>query len=175
MTEAGAHALDAWHDWYLLCGTAAATLVGLMFVVVSLAPKVIAQEAEAGVRSFLTPIVSFFTTVLLVSIIMLVPGIAPSLTATALLATGLCGICYLTSVRVHQQWRTNQLDMQDWFWYVGLPFVSYAAMLAASVAVFRHAPAGLSIAAASVLLLLIIGIRNAWDIVIYMTQQITKT
>jgi hypothetical protein len=172
MTEAGAHALDAWHDWYLLCGTAAATLVGLMFVVVSLAPKVIAQEAEAGVRSFLTPIVGFFTTVLLVSIIMLVPGIAPSLTATAFLAVGLCGIGYLISVRVHGQWRSNNLDLQDWFWYVGLPFVSFTAMLGASVALFLHAAAALAIAAAAVLLLLVIGIRNAWDIVIYMTQQI---
>jgi hypothetical protein len=38
--------LEAWHDFYVVVGGAAAGLTGLMFVVVSLGPKVIATRAQ---------------------------------------------------------------------------------------------------------------------------------
>jgi CBS domain containing-hemolysin-like protein len=58
--------LEAWRNFYMLLGTAAATLTGLMFVVVSLGPQQIGARTATGVRAFVTPTVVYFTTVLVV-------------------------------------------------------------------------------------------------------------
>ena len=39
MTKAWLEQLEGWHDFYVIVGSAAAGLTGLMFVVVSLGPK----------------------------------------------------------------------------------------------------------------------------------------
>jgi hypothetical protein len=171
MVDSWAHQLEAWHEWYLLIGTAAATLTALMFVVVTLGPQVVARNAGTGVRAFVTPTVTLFTTPLLVSVLMLVPGLTMFMLGAALTIVGLCGLCYPIAVDVHGQWRRNELDAADWLWYVGLPFAGYGIILAASVAILLHAPPGLPIAAGGVLLLLVIGIHNAWDLVLYFAQR----
>src|SRR2546427_12939650 len=62
MHEAWAHQLEAWHDFYLLIGTAGVTLTGLLFVVVSLGPRVVANHEATGVRAFISPNAVYFTT-----------------------------------------------------------------------------------------------------------------
>jgi hypothetical protein len=171
MIDSWAHQLEAWHDWYLLVGTAAATLTGLMFVVVTLGPQIVARDAESNVRAFVTPTVTLFTTPLLVSVLMLVPGLTPVMLGAALAIVGLCGLVYLIAVGVYTRWRINALDAVDRVWYVALPFVGYGIIVAASVAILLHAPPGLPIAAGGTLLLLVIGIHNAWDLVLYFAQK----
>ena len=61
MEKAWLEQLEGWHDFYVIVGSAAAGLTGLMFVVVSLGPKVISGRGSAGVRGFVTPTVVFFT------------------------------------------------------------------------------------------------------------------
>jgi hypothetical protein len=48
--DAFAQAIEGWHDFYLMVGTAAATLVGLLFVSLSLNVDVITREANADLR-----------------------------------------------------------------------------------------------------------------------------
>src|SRR5882672_11368660 len=40
--------LEAWHDFYLVVGTGAAALTGLLFVIVSLGPHVVAGHGQAS-------------------------------------------------------------------------------------------------------------------------------
>jgi hypothetical protein len=47
--------IHAWHEFYLLVGTSVAALTGLMFVVVSIGPEIIAGRASDAVRAFVTP------------------------------------------------------------------------------------------------------------------------
>ena len=57
---------------------------------------------------------------------------------------------------------------EDWLFHTGLPFLAYAAVLAASLTlVSSTVDAEFGLASAS-LLLLFIGIHNAWDTVTYM-------
>ena len=46
--------IEGWHEFYLLVGTSAAALTGLMFVVISISPETIAERPKAGVRAFVT-------------------------------------------------------------------------------------------------------------------------
>ena len=90
MHEAWTHQLETWHDFYLLVGTAGVTLTGLLFVVVSLGPRVIAERQGHSVRAFLSPNAVYFTTTLVVSAMLMVPSLAAKAIGT-LLCTGAVG------------------------------------------------------------------------------------
>src|SRR5438876_6449364 len=88
-----------WQNFYLLTGTAAATLIGLMFVAVTFgASAVTAQSATTSARAFLDPPFTHFVTVLFVACLMLIPSMTPPVlgvaivTVTALRTVALVGI-----------------------------------------------------------------------------------
>src|SRR5262249_52460344 len=66
--------LDAWHDFDVLIGTAAATLVGLMFVAASIGASVFTEKDRAAMEAFISPTVVHFSAVLFVAILSLVPS-----------------------------------------------------------------------------------------------------
>ena len=65
----------------------------------------------------------------------------------------------------------HHLDYQpvlsDWLWYTVLPLVSYAALVVAAIVLPSQPVPDLFVIAAVTMLLLFIGIRNAWDVVTY--------
>ena len=130
MTEAWLEQLEGWHDFYVIVGSAAAGLTGLMFVVVSLGPRVISGRGSSGVRGFVTPTVVFFTTVLVMSAVMAIPALSLKILRAILFVGGLGALIYLVWIRGHKQWRESQLDLLDWCWYIGLPFLSYLSIVA---------------------------------------------
>ena len=56
---------------------------------------------------------------------------------------------------------------EDWMFHAVLPFLSYAALAISAWAARTDARPALFVVAAAALLLLFIGIHNAWDAVIY--------
>jgi hypothetical protein len=62
-------------------------------------------------------------------------------------------------------------DVEDWVWFVALPLVAYAALLAAAILLVWHPTPSLFAIAAASLLLLFIGIHNAWDSVTYIAVR----
>src|SRR6266566_2878827 len=65
--------LHAWHDFYVLIGTAAATLIGLMFVAASISASYMTEKHQAGIQSFYTPTVVHFATVLITCVVLVAP------------------------------------------------------------------------------------------------------
>jgi len=65
--------LDQWHDFFLLSGTAAVTLVGLLFVALSLNLDVLIHETKAHLLHHARSTLLSFTYVLFISLIGLVP------------------------------------------------------------------------------------------------------
>jgi len=166
--------IEGWHEFYLLVGTSAAALTGLMFVVISISPETIAERPKAGVRAFVTPTMVFFTTALAVSAFMLVPHIAPPALAVLLALAGIAGLAYLLWAGGQYHWRLQKLDAEDWVFFIGLPFLSYALLPAAAIAIWRGSALGAPTLAFATLLLLVVGIHNAWDLVIWLAQQRRK-
>ena len=175
MTDVWAQQLEAWHDFYVILGSAAAGLTGLMFVVVSLTSTSMVQRTATGVRVFLSPSVVFFTSIVLVAAVMAIPPLPPVVLGAVLIAGGGAGVAYLLGIRGHRQWRQSGLDRLDWLWYVALPLASYAAMAAGGAAMVDGARFALHVVGAAAIALLVIGIRNAWDLVLWMTRQPTRT
>ena len=65
--------LKQWHDFYILVGTAGATLLALLFVAVSLGAGFLSNERRNGTRTFMSPVVLHFTSVFFISAICLLP------------------------------------------------------------------------------------------------------
>lgn len=154
-----------WHDFYALIGTASATLVGLMFVAASVGTGVFTHERQAGMRTFLSPTVVAFSTVLATSLLGVLPASDPRVLAGFVGGMGLLGLAYSWRVwrRMVGSGIAAAIDHEDRVWYVVAPAAAYAVLAAAGAAI-RFAPdaAGAVLAAAACLLLLA-GIRNAWD------------
>jgi len=162
--------LGAWASFYGMTGAAAAALTGLMFVVISLAR---AQEGTRdGVATFSTPTVAHFSAALLISAAFLAPWHALYPPAILTGIVGLCGVGYLVRIML----LTKKLslytpDLEDWIFYTAAPLAAYGALLAAALALeWLRAPA-LFVIAAGVMLLIFVGIRNAWDVVTFLTIE----
>ena len=162
-------ALAEWGNFYVIVGSSAGALIGLQFVVITLiADLPIARgDAQAGV-AFTTPSVVHFGVVLLLSALVSVPWSGIATVAALWGVVGLCGMVYTVIVarRLRVQ-TTYQPVFEDWLFHVLLPLAAYAALAVSAGAAHSHARPALFLVAAEALLLLFIGIHNAWDTVTY--------
>jgi hypothetical protein len=162
--------LSAWHDFFMIVGTASATLIGAMFVVVSIGIGFLNRDRLVAVRTFLTPTVTHLSTALLGCALTMVPALDWMWLAGFAAVGGLAGIAY--SGRVI--WGFNQhrgTDRSDWLWYAAFPLVAYAVLLAVAAMAWRGAAASLDLLAGALGLLLVAGIRNAWDMIVFLVTQ----
>jgi hypothetical protein len=160
--------MPAWGNYYVILGSAAAALIGIQFVVMTLIAAGRKSAPPETIRAFATPTVVHFAGVLLVSAVMTVPW--PSLygASVALAVGGFGGLVYGFVVirRTHRQTGYKPL-WQDWLWYTILPCTANATLAAAAVFLTTAAEPVFFVAAGSALGLLLIGIHNAWDTVIH--------
>ena len=62
-----------WENFHIMAGTAAATLAGLLFVMITLCVSLAATPATRGVHAFVTPVLVHFGGVLFLSLVLLAP------------------------------------------------------------------------------------------------------
>jgi hypothetical protein len=170
MTATGlSDTLREWHDFYALIGAASATLVGLTFVAAAIGASYFTVEREAGLRAFLTPTVLHFAAVLVTCVVVVVPSHSSLSLGTVLAVGSLLGLGYSLRVWVRVRQRNFDIDREDQFWYVMAPITSYLLMAMAAAFVFSSSDAriGLVLLAGSLVLLLVLGIRNAWDMTLW--------
>ena len=172
MHEPALPSLLEWETFYVITGSSAAALTGLMFVVVALRSEAKIAEAEGGVRAFGSPTVVHFCAVLLVAAILSVPGQTIRSLALCVGAVGIAGLG-LGAWVVVQARRQKSYDpvLSDWIWHVALPFVAYASLVAAAITLLRRPAPALDIVAAAALLILFIGIHNAWDAAVWIAAK----
>lgn len=166
-----AEALKEWRDFYLLVGTAGATLLALLFVAVSLGTGYLTEERQAGTRTFMSPVVIHFTSVFFLSAIAMAPAHNATFFATLIGVTALVGatISTIITVRVLRTDMTNY--WQDYCAYGLLPLLGYVALLAAAALICRAQEIGLDVLAGALLLLTVVNIRNVWDLMLSMVRH----
>ena len=170
MTSEAGPLLLPWGPFFTMTATAGATLIGLMFVVVTLVTR--AQRSgdgsNAGISAFSTPTVIHFGAVLLLSGILIAPW--PRIAGAFALVTllGLAGFVHMVRVAaLARRLTAYDPDAEDWTWYTVLPFIAYGGVLAGGMTMPLDPPIALWILGAAVMLLIFIGIRNSWDVVTY--------
>jgi hypothetical protein len=170
-------ALSVWENFYVIVGSSAGALIGLQFVVLTLIadrPN-IRGAAQAG-HAFATPTIVHFGAVLLLAGMLSAPWqeIGPAAILWGLL--GLSGIVYAAVVvrRMRRQVAYKPV-FEDWLFHVLLPFAAYATLAVAAFATRSHLHEALFGIGAAALLLLFVGIHNAWDAVTYHVFEKPKT
>jgi hypothetical protein len=160
--------IAAWESFYVIVGSSGAALTGLQFVVIALTTEVRRQRSTAQFDAFGTPTVVHFCVALLISAILSAPWGELSSAAVAVGASGVFGLVYSAIVarRVSRQ-TVYALVVEDWLFHTELPFLAYAALLSAALTLVHHTVDALFGIGAASILLLFIGIHNAWDSVTY--------
>ena len=164
--------LATWESFYVIVGSSAAALTGLQFVVIALIAETARKSSSSEFAAFATPNVVHFGGVLVVSAVLSAPW--PTLTgvAIALVAGGALGIWYTLTVwwRARRQ-RGYKPVFEDWAFHVVLPFAGYLGLMVAGIWLSPRPVTALFLTAGVEVLLLIVGIHNAWDTVTFVTIQ----
>jgi hypothetical protein len=176
MDSSLADLIEDWHDFDLLVGTAAATLVGLMFVAASIGASIYTEKNRAGMQAFISPTVVHFTSVLVLALLALVPT-HEWLTLAGLLAlVGVAGGVYSANLWMQLFVRRRfDVDIVDRLFYAALPSLGYLLLLLAAFFLLRQSEAGLDLLAAAQITLLLAGIRNAWDMMMWIVIRVPTT
>jgi len=164
-------ALHEWHEFYILLGTAGATLLALLFVAVSLGTGFVSVKDQQGTRTFKSPVVIHFTSVFFLSAVCLVPSHGPVFFAVLIAGTAVIGVVVsiVISVWVVRTEMTQYLP--DYFAYGLLPVGAYLALLVASIMIYLGRDYALEVLAGGLLLLAIVNVRNAWDLTLSMVRR----
>ena len=165
--------LKAWEAYYLIVGTAAGALTGLQFVVMTL----IAEAGRADARkdslsAFGSPNIVHFCAALLASSILSAPWPSLRPAGWTVAGCGVLGILY-SAVVLRRALRQGvyQPVAEDWVWHIVLPAAAYTALFLAGIRLDSYPLETLFAIGAAVLLLIFIGIHNAWDTVMYVTVE----
>jgi hypothetical protein len=162
--------MDAWQDVFVVLGTTAAALVGLVFVAVSVGVSL--KQPRKGLGEFTGQTIINFTLALVACVITLSPG-KLKWSGAALLIPSLLGLAYalwfwwhMHLIKGYEQVKT------DWVYYGLLPVIDYALIVAAAVTLTVFANAAIIYMLATLLLLLVVlCIRNSYELTIWAAMQ----
>jgi hypothetical protein len=178
MHEAVLSPLATWQNFYVIIGSAAATLTGLMFIVVTLIAgrRARVSASSGGIAAFNTPSVVHFGAALLIAAILSAPWQTLWHAGFLLGLCGLGGVIYaLVVARRARRLSDYQPVLEDWLWHTIFPLISYTTFFFAAIMLpVNPVPTLFSIGAAMVLLLFI-GIHNAWDNLTYITIDLPQS
>ncbi len=126
--------IEQWHDFYLMAGTAAVTLAGLLFVALSLHLDRLVEESHEHLLALGRVTLLSFTMVLMISLIMLVPPLSARQTAFMMLGVAVAGIIVTTrlilSAKHHDEAGFSRAQMRK---RIIPPVVAYVMMVLSAI------------------------------------------
>jgi|SRR5262245_6134779 len=162
--------LESWANFYVIVGSSAGALTGLQFVVLTLIAQVGRRGSRETLTAFGSPNVVHFCAALLVAAIMTAPWHTLRQESLPVAVLGVAGVFYSVEVlRRARRQRDYQPVFEDWLWHNVLPFVAYAALTVGGIVLGWKSTGTLFVIGGATLLLVFIGIHNAWDTVTYVT------
>jgi len=164
--------LAEWDSFYVIVGSAAGALIGLQFVVMTLIAErpPLRAAAEAG-AAFATPTIVHFSAALFLAAVLRAPWQAVTAVAALWGFLGFSGTAYAIVVARRMRTQTAyQPQLEDWLFHALLPLIAYASLPISAFAAASHPREVLFGVGGAVLLLLFLGIHNAWDAVAYLVH-----
>ncbi len=162
-------ALAGWVNFYVIVGSSAGALIGLQFVVMALIAGMPHARVDGQTSSaFGTPTIVHLGSALLLSAALSAPWRGAATPAVLWGLVGLLGVAYTVIVARRMRAQSSyQPEFEDWLCHVLLPFTAYIALTVSACLGRSHLPGALFAVGAAALLLLFIGIHNAWDSATY--------
>jgi len=167
--------LHDWQNFYMLTGTASATLIGLLFVAISISmgTNLSLKQAMASLRTFVEPTLLYYVQALAISCVAIMPLPNPVLLGVLLLVLAALDL-FLTG-RV--SWRMRVLDREDardaghWIWYMAFPLFASILSISTALGLLLGVPFALLGIPMVDLLCLAIGLHNSWVLTVWLIQQ----
>lgn len=162
-------ALTGWENFYVIVGSSAGALIGLQFVVITLIAEVpTVRDVERASGAFATPTIVHFGTVLMLAAVISTPWKTIAAAAVLWGVLGLAGLIYVLIVARRMRVQTAYSpQFEDRLFHLLLPLVAYATLVGSAYEARSNVGGALFGVGAAALLLLFVGIHNAWDAITY--------
>lgn len=170
--------LRSWQNFYFMAGGAAAALLSLMFVALSLGMHLISENTLPQMKVFVTPNIFYFVSALALACAMLIPTHSPPILAAILLIGGGGGLArtihfvkpLFRAAQIHQDF-----TLADWLCGIILPVGGYALLLVAGVCfAIDQWPVGFTCLWLFTVFLLVATIGNIWSLIVWIVSQQLK-
>jgi hypothetical protein len=161
---------NGWENFFLMAGGAAAVLIGLIFVVISLMQDRSRSQVLAGSKLYMGPIVLGVSFILALSAAALTPGISRCEFAAITGAIALWGLVrgFTSTVGIGRFTKVHWTDI----WFYGVyPSAIYLALGFVGLALWMGWWWAQKALAVVVTLGLLLAIRNEWDLITWITPR----
>src|SRR5947209_16292084 len=140
--ETSAHAvLSQWENFYVIVGSSAGGLTGLMFVVVALVADSSMPRTPESMNAFGTPNVIHFLATLVIAAILSVPWQRLKDPAHVIGFGALAGIvCVLIVLRRMLRQKGYTMVLEDWVWHFFLPMIAYTTLFVGAAGLSHDQP-----------------------------------
>jgi hypothetical protein len=157
--------IDDWRDFFTLTGTAAATIIGLLFVSISLRSDIRKAAETSLVRTMVSHNFVMLLVVLLISLYFMVPGIdQDSLGISVILTAGIPAVSFGLNL-----WRLRHdqsMEKMILLWSFVVPILSFALTVAIGVAFLLNDDTELSWFVTVMAMFLVIPTKNSWELLL---------
>jgi hypothetical protein len=161
--------MEGWSDFYQVIGATAGTLIGLIFVVVSLG----ADHAKAGdehrLRVGVTPTLIHFASLLLCALSMLAP-LSNAARAIAVGLIGCAGLGYMVNLAFLVPKRIKAEERQT-LWFGILPVLGYAGFMVTAAAWALASSLAPEIGGIASVVLLVAALHNCWSMTLLIISR----
>jgi hypothetical protein len=157
--------LSDWETFFLLAGTSAATLIGLLFIAISIHLNVFHQQTSLHLHHYAALTFNCFFYVLLIAMLFLVPGLTSGWLGVPLLILGLLG----SGNTIRQRMRaSNEPAIAGKF---NIPIAALLGLTIIAILMLLQIYQSLYGLVLVILLFLISASLNAWTLLIYTQDQ----
>jgi hypothetical protein len=164
--------LERWHEFYLMAGTAAVTLAGLLFVALSLHLDRFVEKSHEHLLALARVTLLSFTFVLFASLAMLMPPINKHQTALMIGGVSLGGLAFSFRVtraaRHHDEAGFSRGQMRR---RLVPALVGYVMMLLTAVGLYLGIPESLYFMVGGTCMILGNAAGTSWDLLVQIAKQ----
>ena len=168
--------LHGWENFFIVTATAGATLIGLLFVAITLGTGLSTPHGLDVTRAFLTPTLTRFSGILFESLAMLPPWPSAWPVGIILGLFGLSGLVYQIHVILNQR-KVDfaSLDWLNWTLFSVAPVLANVSLIAGAAGLIAEKPFAPYALAGAITLLLLAGIYGAWNLTLWIARNRDKT
>jgi hypothetical protein len=167
--------LHGWENFFIVGATAGATLIGLLFVAITLGAGLSTPQGLNATRAFLTPTLIWFSSVLFECIAVLPPWPSAWPVGIILGLFGLASLVYQIHIILEQRKVDfTLLDWADWTLFSLAPMLGDASLIAGAAGLFAEKPFAPYAIAGAITLQLLAGIYGAWSVTLWIARNRDK-
>lgn len=164
--------MGRWHEFYLMAGTAAVTLAGLLFVALSLHLDRLVEESHEHLLALARVTLLSFTIVLIASMFMLMPSTGRRQTSFTLGLVSVMGLAttyrLARTARHHDEAGFSRGQIRKRLMF---PAIGYLMMMLTAAGIYRGVPEMLYMMVGAMCMILGNAAGTSWELLVQIARQ----